>query len=72
MNLKDLISKITVFLGSENKKNKVMPLLDDNYIIVDILEEEKYQEQEEFIDLELGNGIQMITQEKILYFYNKV
>ena len=72
MNLKDLISKITVLLGSENKKNKVMPLLDDNYIVVDILEEEKYQEQEEYIDLELGNGIQMITQEKILYFYNKV
>jgi len=71
MNLKDLISKITVFLGSENKKNKVMPLLDDYYIVVDILEEEKYQE-EEYIDLELGNGIQMITQEKILYFYNKV
>ena len=71
MNLKDLISKITVFLSSENKKNKVMPLLDDNYIIVDILEEEKYQE-EEYLDLELGNGIQMITQEKILYFYNKV
>jgi len=71
MNLKDLISKISVLLGSENKKNKVMPLLDDNYIVVDILEEEKYQE-EEYIDLELGNGIQMITQEKILYFYNKV
>jgi hypothetical protein len=71
MNLKELISKITVLLGSENKKNKVMPLLDDNYIVVDILEEEKYQE-EEYIDLELGNGKELITEEKMLYFYNKV
>jgi len=71
MNLKELISKITLLLGSENKKNKVMPLLDENYIVVDILEEEKYQE-EEYIDLELGNGKELITEEKMLYFYNKV
>jgi len=71
MNLKELISKITLLLGSENKKNKVMPLLDENYIVVDILEEEKYQE-EEYIDLELGHGKELITEEKMLYFYNKV
>jgi len=71
MNLKELISKITLLLGSEDKKNKVMPLLDENYIVVDILEEEKYQE-EEYIDLELGNGKELITEEKMLYFYNKV
>jgi hypothetical protein len=70
MNLKDLISMININFRQISFK-KIMPLLEEEYIVVDILEEEKYQE-EEYIDLELGNGKELITEEKMLYFYNKV
>jgi hypothetical protein len=55
-----------------------MPLLEEEYIVVDILKEYDYKESNQskesidYIDLELGNGKQLITEEKMLYFYNKV
>jgi len=74
MNLKDLISMINITFRQINFK-KIMPLLDEDYIEVDILEEYEFKQSEEsidYIDLELGNGKQLITEEKMLYFYNKV
>jgi hypothetical protein len=74
MNLKDLISMINITFRQISFK-KIMPLLDEDYIEVDILEEYDYKESKEsidYIDLELGNGKQLITEEKMLYFYNKV
>jgi hypothetical protein len=77
MNLKDLISMININFRSNNFK-KIMPLIEEEYIVVDILKEYDYKESNQskesidYIDLELGNGKQLITEEKMLYFYNKV
>lgn len=77
MNLKDLISMININFRQISFK-KIIPLLDEEYIVVDILKEYDYKESNQskesidYIDLELGNGKQLITEEKMLYFYNKV
>ena len=80
MNLKDLISMININFRQISFK-KIMPLLEEKYFVVDILKEYDYKESNElkelkelkdYIDLELGNGNQLITEEKMLYFYNKV
>jgi len=77
MTLIELISKlnISLFLKPKNNHEKVMPLFDKEYIEIDIpdMKDEKNDEDdEEFIDLELGNGFRLINEEKTLYFYNKV
>jgi hypothetical protein len=85
MTLMELISKLNLnlFIKLKNNYEKVMPLFDKDYIIIDIPNKEKYDEEEneesyneeednEFIDLELGNGFKLINEEKTLYFYNKV
>ena len=87
MDLKQLFSNIKLLLNYEKKIiKKVIPVLDNEYIALDILEiysvykkiknskdynnnEEK--DNEEYIDLEMGNG-NVINDEKVLYFYNKV
>lgn len=87
MDLKQLFSNIKLLLNYEKKIiKKVIPVLDNEYIALDILEiysvykkiknrkdynnnEEK--DNEEYIDLEMGNG-NIINDEKVLYFYNKV
>jgi len=71
MNIKDLLSMINIIFRQNNLK-KIKPLLDENYIEKDILENEIIEIKEDFIDLELGNGKHLITEEKMLYFYNKV
>jgi hypothetical protein len=77
MNLKDLISIINITFRQISFK-KIMPLIEEEYIVVDILKEYDYKlskeskESIDYIDLELGNGKQLITEEKMLYFYNKV
>jgi hypothetical protein len=77
MTLIELISKlnISLFLKPKNNHEKVMPLFDKEYIEIDIpdmKDEKKDEDDEEFIDLELGNGFKLINEEKTLYFYNKV
>ena len=82
MSLKELISKINLnlFFKTQNNFQKVVPLFDENSIVVDILDEgeiiyledNEYKEDREYIDLELGNGNKFINEAKIWYFYNKV
>ena len=82
MSLKELISKIklNLFFKTQNNFQKVVPLFDENSIVVDILyegeiiylEDNEYKEDREYIDLELGNGNKFINEAKIWYFYNKV
>ena len=78
MNLKDLLSMVNITFRQISFK-KIMPLIEEEYIVVDIFEEydykesiDYYKESIDYIDLELGNGNQLITEEKMLYFYNKV
>jgi hypothetical protein len=77
MTLIELISKLNIglFIKPKNNNEKVMPLFDKEYIEIDIpdmKDEKKDEDDEEFIDLELGNGFKLINEEKTLYFYNKV
>jgi len=76
MTLIELISKLNIGLFKKPKNNheKVMPLFDKEYIAIDIPDtpDEEKDDDEEFIDLELGNGYKLINEEKTLYFYNKV
>jgi hypothetical protein len=86
MTLIELISKfnINLFIKLKNNYEKVMPLLDKEYIVIDISSEKQCKKEEEdeevdedneddeFIDLELGNGFKLINEEKTMYFYNKV
>jgi hypothetical protein len=92
MDLKQLFSNIKLLLNYEKKIiKKVIPVLDNEYIALDILEiysvykkiknskdynnneekENEEKENEEYIDLEMGKG-NVINDEKVLYFYNKV
>lgn len=78
MNLKELLSKISInlFIKKQNNLKKIMPVLDNEYSALDIFEEEEEEnlkeDSKEYIDLELGNGNQLISEEKMWYFYNKV
>jgi hypothetical protein len=78
MTLIEFISKLNInlFIKPAINYTKVMPLLVDDYIAIDISDEEMPVEEPvkelEFIDLELGNGYKLINEEKIMYFYNKV
>ena len=62
----------------QRNKKKVMPLLEEDRIVIEICNEDKDEKygkktnDEEFIDLELGNGYKFINEEKLFYFYNKV
>ena len=77
MTFKELISKINLnlFVKSKIILKKIMPLLEEEYIAIDILdtfEEANVEYENDYIDLELGNGFKLINEAKLLYFYNKV
>ena len=77
MTFNELISKINLnlFVKSKIILKKIMPLLEEEYIAIDILdtfEEANVEYENDYIDLELGNGFKLINEAKLLYFYNKV
>lgn len=78
MNLKELLSKISInlFIKKQNNLKKITPVLDNEYSALNIFEittiNKEDKEEEIYIDLELGNGNQLISEEKMWYFYNKV